>query len=406
MDGKVLNKLKYDMDKVNGGFSLWDDERSGRRRICMLMITHACNLKCSYCYEAHKSNSNMTTEQAKAIIMKEAEMVADSSEYDELQVDFMGGEPLMNFALIKDVVEWLETDVLPVPWICFATTNATLLNDERKKWFKEHSTSISLGASYDGTGNMQTENRGTDKYDIDLDFFHETWPEQGFQMTISKETLPNLAEGVLYVQRKGYELNAALAQGVDWNVNDALIYREQLAILKDAYLKDWSLKPLNRITRYVDVFDSVATDKKQIHGCGSGHNMVTYDINGKVHGCHMFSTIVLGKDAIGINDIDWDNPDLMVDSYCESCVLRVFCPTCPGFNFRYRGSMEKRDKRWCPLVLAEAITACEFQIERISMIENLSEEDVKHAQSAIRAYHILKNFDIGKNQSPYVSSND
>ena len=125
------------MDKAKGNFSLWEDEHSGRRRICMLMITHACNLNCSYCYESHKRNSYMTTEQAKQIIINEAEMVANSSEYDELQIDFMGGEPLMNFTLIKNIVEWLETDVISVPWICFATTNATLLDDKRKEWFNK-----------------------------------------------------------------------------------------------------------------------------------------------------------------------------------------------------------------------------------------------------------------------------
>ena len=77
--------------------------------------------------------------------------------------------------------------------------------------------------------------------------------QQTFQMTISKETLPTLAEGVLEVQRKGYEISASLAQGVDWNLDDALLYREQLCMLKDAYLKDTSLKPFNRLTRVVDV---------------------------------------------------------------------------------------------------------------------------------------------------------
>ena len=121
------------MNKSIGDYSLWENENSERRRICMLMITHACNLNCSYCYESHKSNSAMTIEQAKRIITYEAEMVANSSEYDELQIDFMGGEPLMNFTLIKDIVEWLETGVISVPWICFATTNATLLDD--KIWY-------------------------------------------------------------------------------------------------------------------------------------------------------------------------------------------------------------------------------------------------------------------------------
>lgn len=380
---------------------IWDDVYSGRRRICMLMITHACNLECSYCYETHKSARNMPVQQAKDIISKEADMVFMSDEFDELQIDFMGGEPLMNFSLIKEIVEWLETEVIPVPWICFATTNATLLDDEKKEWFRAHASSISLGASYDGTGTMQHVNRGTDRYSIDLQFFHELWPEQGFQMTISKETLPNLAEGVLAIQRKGYDLNAALAQGVDWTIAEAETYRRQLCLLKEAYLADPSLPPLNRLTRFIDVFDAPPTEHRQIHGCGSGHNMVTYDMDGKRYGCHMFSSIVLGKSSIGTDEIDWDDPDLMVDPWCVECVLRQFCPTCPGFNFKYRQSLACRDKRWCPMVLAEALTACEFQIERIAMMESLTPEDAEHAQSAIRAYGILKNLDITTSCAPY-----
>ena len=52
----------------------------------------------------------MTIDLAKDIILKEAKMIEKSDQFDEIQIDFMGGEPLMNFSLIKDVVEWLESD--------------------------------------------------------------------------------------------------------------------------------------------------------------------------------------------------------------------------------------------------------------------------------------------------------
>ena len=390
------------MNKITNNHSVWDEEHSGRRRVCMLMITHACNLKCSYCYETHKQNAFMPISLAKDIIFKEAQMVAESDKFDEIQIDFMGGEPLMNFPLIKEIVEWLEDGAIAVPWICFTSTNATLIDNNIKQWLKEHRQSIVLGVSYDGTSKMQSKNRGTDHYDIDLDFFHKLWPTQTFQMTISKETLPYLANGVLSVQYKGYEINAALAQGVDWSIDDAKLYREQLCLLKDAYLKDLQLKPLNRLIRYVDVFNLAPTERRQIHGCGSGLNMVTYDVDGKRYGCHMFTPIVLGKErAIGVDDVEWEKTDLMADPYCETCVLRRFCPTCPGFNYKYRGHFSSRDKRWCPLVLAEAMTACEFQIERISMMDNLSVEDAEHAQTAITAYKVLKELDLITSKSPY-----
>ncbi|MBR6150071.1 MAG: 4Fe-4S cluster-binding domain-containing protein, partial [Lachnospiraceae bacterium] len=137
-------------------------------------------------------------DMAKNIISKEAEFVEADNKYDEIEIDFMGGEPLMNFKMIKGIVEWLEEGAIKIPWICSGTTNGTLLTEELKNWLREHKESLVLCASYDGTSKMQSANRGTETRSIDLDFFHELWPNQPFHMTISKETLPTLAEGILY----------------------------------------------------------------------------------------------------------------------------------------------------------------------------------------------------------------
>ena len=381
----------------------WGFESSARRRTCMLMVTHACNLNCSYCYEPYKQNVYMDLDLAKEIISREARFVNESDDFDELEIDFMGEEPLMNFPLIKNVVEWLENDAIAVPWICFATTNGTLLTDEIKNWLREHKNNINLGASYDGTIKMQSTNRGTDKYNLDLAFFRELWSYQPLHMTISKETLPNLAEGVLDIQAKGYKVDAALAEGINWTVEDAVLYREQLCILKDTYLRNTELTPFNRLTRYVNVFDLPATEKIQEKWCGTGKGMVTYDIDGKKYGCHMFAPIVLGKDKALLADaVEWDSPKSTADEYCRNCVLRSFCPTCPGFNYKYRGDIAVRDKCWCPMVLAEALTACEFQIERIAVIEKLNEQDAQHGKTALEAYKVLKNMDLTKSKSPYT----
>lgn len=77
--------------------SIWDIEHSGKRRVCMLMITHRCNLKCSYCYETYKDMQDMSIEDAKSIIIQESEFVKQSDKFEEIQIDFMGGEPLITF---------------------------------------------------------------------------------------------------------------------------------------------------------------------------------------------------------------------------------------------------------------------------------------------------------------------
>ena len=380
----------------------WGYEGSTRRRTCMLMVTHACNLNCSYCYEPYKKNAYMSLDLAKEIILREAQFVSDSDQFDELEIDFMGGEPFMNFPLIKEIVEWLEGGVIVAPWLCFATTNGTLLTDEIKAWLREHKNSFVAGASYDGNIQMQSTNRGTDKYNVDLEFFHEVWPDQPIRMTISKETLPTLAEGVLDIQSHGYKVEAALSQGADWTTDDALIYRKQLCILKDAYLKNTAFIPLNRLTRFVSVYNLPATEKIQESWCGTGKQMATYDIDGKKYGCHMFTPLVCGNKALLADAVEWDSPEATVDDYCKNCVLRRYCPTCPGFNYKYRGHIAVRDKRWCPMVLAEALTACEFQVERIATIDKLEKRDAHHGKMALQAYKVLKYLDLKKSQYPYM----
>ena len=158
---------------------------------------------------------------------------------------------------------------------------------------------------------MQIINRGTEKHDIDLAFFNELWSHQALHMTISKETLPTLAEGVLDIQKKGYKVEAALAEGIDWTIEDALMYRDQLCILKDAYLKDTELIPFNRLTRFVNVSNAPPAEKVQEKWCGTGKYMATYDIDGKKYGCQMFTPLVLGSNrALSADAVEWDSPEL------------------------------------------------------------------------------------------------
>lgn len=383
--------------------SIWDRSSDAHRRSCMLMITHACNLNCSYCYESHKDNSMMTLSTAQSLILREFEMLKTNDTFTEILIDFMGGEPLMNFDLIKSVVEWLEESYPNIPWLCYATTNATLLTEERKAWFREHKDSIILGGSYDGTSQMQILNRGESSERADLEFLHSCWPYQPFRMTISKESLPDLATGILDMQRKGYHLEAALAQGIEWTTEDAILYMEQLRLLKNAYLKDSSLRPINIMTKPLAFIGETPTELTQTKFCGTGTNMVTYDVDGEPYGCHMFTPVVLGKEhALQLNKVDWKNEKISEDDHCRTCILKCWCPTCMGFNYRYRGDLAKRDLRWCQMILAEALVVCEFQIEYLTTKHTTwGDKDGLYAQYASDAYTALSSLRVEDAKSPF-----
>lgn len=372
-------------------------EGFSKRRTCMLMVTHGCNLNCTYCYEKFKNPSKkMDVEMAKKLILKEVKTVSESDCFEELEIDFMGGEPLLRFDLIKEIVEWLESGVSDVPFVCFATTNGTLLNEEMKSWFVQHKISVILGASYDGNERVQSANRGSKANQIDIDFFAGTWPEQGFKMTISKESLPYLYESYVEIANKNYFVNASLAQGVAWTKEDARIYREQLAALRGFYLSHPNIEPCNLLSRSLAGIEYGVAEQTKY--CGSGDGMITYDVDGTAYGCHMFTPVVLNDRATPLGlSAECAGRLTITDSLCKGCGLLNWCPTCIGFNVKDRGAACNRDHRWCHMVAAQAVEACMYQLECLDKISSCRELDVIEAgqlKFALNAYEVLKNMDI------------
>ena len=81
-----------------------------------------------------------------------------------------------------------------------------------------------MGLSLDGTPTMHRTNRGCSFQDIDLDFFLSNWPEQKVKMTVSCETLPSLAEGIIYLQDRGFQVHANLGYGIPWNDSQLAVF--------------------------------------------------------------------------------------------------------------------------------------------------------------------------------------
>ncbi|MDE6750446.1 MAG: 4Fe-4S cluster-binding domain-containing protein, partial [Lachnospiraceae bacterium] len=88
-------------------------------RICSLMVTHGCNLNCVYCFEKHKEIGlrMMSFETAKDILSQEFNLfeAKERNPEERLAIEFFGGEPLVNFKLIKRIYEWVKELNLSFP---------------------------------------------------------------------------------------------------------------------------------------------------------------------------------------------------------------------------------------------------------------------------------------------------
>ena len=292
----------------------------------------------------------MLLELAKEIITKEFEFVKNSPDFDEIEFDFMGGEPFVKFDLMKEIMEWTWSQKWEVPYIFFTTTNGTLITDEIKQWLVKHKERFVVGISYDGTEESQDMNRTNCASKVDLDFFLKTYPEQGAKMTISPDSLKNLASGVIYLIEKGAKnFSANCGYGQVWSEEDKKEFRKQLMILADYYLEHPNVETIPMFARRIGLLTIERNPKQK--WCGTGTHMITYDVDGKTYPCHLFTPMVLGtqKAAELQEKMDFSSQEVNTDPFCADCSLLNICPTCYGFNYRDTGNIATREKTMCEL---------------------------------------------------------
>lgn len=328
---------------------------------------------------------------AKEIIMQEVERVKKSGINDALKIDLFGGEPLMNFSFIKDFTGWLLEQKLDMPFIIYATTNGTLLDEEKQKWFREHKDIFVLVMSVDGNSMMQKNNRGVSLEKLPVEFAYELWPDQPFKMTISKDSIKTLSKGLLSLARKGYLIDCRLAQGENWGKEDAAHYKRELEIIARFFMKNPRYQPPSLFTK---LYGNILTANTPLQYCGTGTNMTAYDVDGKSYPCHLFTPIVLGKDdRENLAKINFHDPEALTDPACKGCKLDRICPTCVGYNYFMRGDVRTRDKSMCRLMLEEAKVISAFQINYYTRgKKSLTDEELMKLKASLKVYESVKDF--------------
>lgn len=363
-------------------------------RICSLMVTHGCNLNCVYCFEKHKNIGlrMMTFETAKGILQEEFELFTKMQrDADErFAVEFFGGEPLVNFPLIKAVYEWVKTLDLPFPMMFQTTTNGTLFTPEVLEWFTAVKDDFRVVVSVDGDDLMQIANRGVSSKKIPTDYIVSHWPNSYFKMTVSKDTLPTYAQGIIELTKKGYRVPSSLAEGIDWNKQDEEIYREELLKIGSFYLEN----PQYKVEQPFDLpFDKLLYDSPvPPKNCGVGTNTRIYDTDGRAYPCHLFLPIVHGQEGIELimNSIDFNDDASLIDEVCLNCPIAKLCRTCYGYNQLDRGDVKARNKTKCKMLLAELQVISSFQIQYfMQRKDSLKAEDKEKLSTALKGYELV-----------------
>ena len=170
-------------------------------RHLILQVTQNCNLRCEYCiYSGEYRNRTHSEKQMPFNVAKKAidYYVNHSRDNESLSIGFYGGEPCMNFKLIKQCVEYVKKNVEGRTVAYHMTTNATLLDEEKIRFFKEHDFSILV--SLDGPKEIHDKHRKfvfsrQGSYDVVLEkikYIKEKYPDYckqriSFNMVIDTE---------------------------------------------------------------------------------------------------------------------------------------------------------------------------------------------------------------------------
>jgi uncharacterized protein len=330
-----------------------------------LNIAHDCNLRCKYCFadegEYRGKREIMSPEVAKKAIDF---VIKHSGPRKNIEVDLFGGEPLMAFETVKQVVEYAkEVQKIHGKNIRFTmTTNATLLNDEIMKYIDENMGNIVLSIDgrksvndkvrvrADGSGsfdsilpkikkmvsmrdkNKQYYARGTFTHE-NLDFFEDIkfLADEGFkEISVEPVVLPKehplaLKEEDLPVIFKQYDK----------------LYEDMLERRKSG--KEFKFYHFN-----IDLQGGPCIYKR-ISGCGAGHEYVAITPSGDVYPCHQF----VGNEKFKMGNIFEDDLDMSISEKfknahiynkeeCKKCWARYFCSGgCQANNYNFNGDILK-----------------------------------------------------------------
>ena len=360
--------------------SIEDNQEKKQPKTVILILTHSCNLNCIYCYEHHKDYRVIDVERAKGII----EMEMNANDDLDREFEFLGGEPLLEFEKIIELHEFLCSHTWTKKWSSVITTNGTLVhgNKKIKEWLLKNKETVRVSLSVDGTPEMQNKNRSNSYEFIDYSFFIKIGAV--IKMTISAQTLSNLAEGIIYLHNIGFKvITANLAFGIDWSESENLsVYASELRKLADYYLEHPELRPTDILNMQIDHINPNKIDFVTRH-CGAGGNgLVAYEVDGTAYPCHTFAPISVGEEIAKKSlDLTFEYKISLdkLDDKCRDCIVVNVCPNCYGINFSTMGNMYSKDDGFCKMAKVQFMANAYFKYRQYvaGVFELLPEEEYR-----------------------------
>ena len=327
-----------------------------------LHIAHDCNLACKYCFaeegEYHGRRALMDYETGKQALDF---LIANSGLRRNLEVDFFGGEPLMNWDVVKQLVAYgREQEKIHDKHFRFTlTTNGVLLDDEVMEFANREMDNVVL--SIDGRkevhDKMRPFRKGAGSYDLIVPKFQKFADSRNQQRYYVRGTFTHhnldFSKDVLHLADLGFKqisVEPVVAQDTD----DYALREEDLPILFEEY-DNLAAEMVRRkkegndfnFFHFMIDLEGGPCVAKRLSGCGSGTEYLAVTPWGDLYPCHQFvgnEKFLMGNvwDGVTATEIrdEFKCCNVYAKEKCRNCFAKFYCSGgCAANSYNFHGKI-------------------------------------------------------------------
>jgi uncharacterized protein len=332
-----------------------------------LMVNHACNLRCTYCYTGAKFNAPMPTAVALAAIQRAFASIETSG---RLHLSFFGGEPLIESTRI---LEWMDrarrlAEAKGKHVRFNVTTNGTVTH--RDAWRLMMDDDLEIAVSFDGSPEIHDRHRRDPQRrgsaaaaEATLRQLIDSGKPVRINSVVRPDTLDQLPDGLIYLYDLGVrQVDLSLDLWTAWTAGDGRRLEQMIgraAELWRSWLPDFALNWFDAKAGALAQLPSVHADER----CGFGDGEVAVSPSGRLYPCER----LIGEDN---PDQPFRRPGNIFDAddflsfsvipfkrcaACSDCLLNSICDSqCRCSNFIRSGDVNRPDGLLCVLNQATA----------------------------------------------------
>lgn len=390
--GKLFTKDVY--EKAAGYLK----QQSTVVKALCLLVAHTCDLNCSYCFASqgkfHGKEGIMTIETAKRAIDF---LVENSGNRRNLEVDFFGGEPLLNFELCKETVAYARSieKAHNKNFRFTLTTNGVKLTDEVIEWANKecYNVVLSLDGRKEVHDRFRVDRAGRGSYDRIVPNFQKFVESRGDKSYYMRGTFSHyntdftndifhMADDLGFSELSMEPVVTDPSSPSALTEEDIPVLYEQYEILaKDMLRREKDGKPITFYHYMIDLEHGPCVYKR-VSGCGSGTEYMAVTAWGDLYPCHQFVNdpeYKLGNiwDGVQHENIRDEFKECNVYSRpeCKECWARMYCAGgCAANALHATGDIHGVYEYGCKLFRKRMECALMMKVAEAEMAQEADEE--------------------------------